>query len=176
LFYISVSLVESKKRKQILTAFIVGIALYTSYAHIKGTIYAGKLFTQEGVSLNAALNKLDENISGDDILVIAAEPSNNFEQGYSLKYYLQYKLNHSNFYYYPISLKSTATKFEEGLSAGFISFLNIETTEDIENKEDTKAVWVFAEVEELFLQHAEWFIETNYERVQYGAYVVYTRN
>jgi hypothetical protein len=176
LFFISVSLVESRMRKQILTVLIVGIALYTSYAHVKATVNTAEAFTLEGVTLNSALKKLDENISGDDILVIAAEPANNFEQGYSLKYYLQYVLEHSNFYYYPISLKSTSTKFEQGLSEGFVSFLNVRTTDDLENESNAKAVWIFAEVEELFLQHAVWFNAEDYTREQFGLYVVYTRN
>lgn len=173
----SISFLKDRRARYLLLVVILVFGGYFFYLKVKGTLFYAKQFAADGRTVNAALQAVEQNSTESDSIIIAAEPVQNYEEGYSLKYYLPIVAKRPNLYYEVISDVEAQTDFEQGLKRGFVSAVNATELESLPDPTSASVVFVFSNIEEKFLNSSQgWFVPEDYTRYGYIRYVVYAKN
>jgi len=167
------------RNKNIPISYVLYVVLFAVLSfNIYDTFCLTKDFAENGKNTTKFLNKIINESDKNSIIVIAVEPSDNYESGYSIKSYLNNVGQRSNLFIYPISTYSN-NEIETIYGRNWYAnnyFENIKDKSEIDFFVLLLSYPPFEDIEPLFLKRSKpWFNESSFSRYKIGNNILFVK-
>ena len=154
-----------------------GLLIFLSF-NVYDTFFQVKDYALRGRETTMFLSKLLELTKEKSVIVVATEPSENYEAGYSIKSYLNNISNRTNLYISPVSVYNDE-QVEKNYGLNWYENGNINNIVD-KSKIDCIAILLtpppYESIEQVFIKkNSVWFDPTGFKRVKIGSNVLYSK-
>ena len=170
-------LIRHKVLKIVVTLILVIATIFSLRVQYALARTEAKPFTQDGITINQALDKLTSGTQADDGIVIIADPAFDYEASISTGIFLEIQAKKTKVYRYPIwSEQGEYSQFLIELGNYYISQLG---EQDIAYADlsQVKGMITFVDTDRAFQVNAPAALSPEmFERFEYGKFVVYLRN
>jgi hypothetical protein len=138
-----------------------------------------KKYAEESPPLHHALEKLHTSTQSGDVLVLVADPARDYEGSIGTREYLRILFDRKNVFVYPLwaNAESSYSAFEKELGKSYEKDLDGVHFDKLGDKSQVKAIFTYthASTDNAFRQNVpDWFHPAEFDRTDFGAFIVYT--
>ncbi len=161
----------------VITIALVIVTLFSLFNQYAAARSEAKPFASDGLVLNQAFDAIVGSTNPSDTIVIVADPAYDFEASISTQTYLSIQTGRNNTYYFPFWSQSADvyTPFQNDLGNFYVSMIGKQNMSSLQDPSQVRAVFTYKNTDEAFQSHQPtWFKALNFQRHEFGNYVVYT--